>query len=644
MAPIISTSSQESSLNRAEGHISQNTTWTIGGSPYLVTGDVIVDAGTTLSIQPGVQVRFGGYFSLTINGSLCAMGNRLSQITFTSNELEPKPGDWSTIRFAGGDSQVFEMKYCVVMYSMDGITIESTEKAVIEKCEIVNNYHQGIEVKGRCNINIKENIIQSSREGISATGAVCSGITIINNSISSIKEGGISISSIAESYARIFNLTISDNTVSSNGHGIYLYAHAWYEGWIYDVKISGNTVSSKGKAIHLNSYSEWLSWMYDTTISGNKICASESGIYLRAYHYGQHHPYEMLQSVAAITDNIVSANHRGICVLGDISANIMDNSISYNTYGLHCEWFGNVAHNNDIYCNSLYGVYVAKEGAVNAEHNYWGYPSGPYHETLNPEGKGNTVNGDETTMDFQPFLASPAGQINDRPVASLRADKALAAVNQTVTFNASASYDDRRVSKYLFDFGDGHNSSWTTSPVAEHSYTCLGTYSASLVVIDDLGVSSSNTALITIIIVEKLPSLILYLTLDPTTVHSEEQISVRVHVTNGVVAVENASTQLVSDKGGTFAPIAGYTNLTGDFIATFVAPNVSEQTDVKITVTALKNGYNDGVDHRHLTVLPSAEEGFGSIWILIILIAVVVVVSVALISGSRKRKHKREGK
>jgi len=643
MARIISTSSQESSLNCVEGHISQNTTWTIGGSPYLVTGDVIVDAGTTLSIQPGVEVRFSGFFSLTINGSFYAVGNSLSQISFTSNEVEPKAGDWSTIRFTGEDTQFFEMKYCVVMYSTNGITIESTEKAVIEKCEIVNNFHRGIEVKGRGNINIKGNIIESSWEGISVIGEVCSGVTITDSFISSIKDGAISVLSHPKNYARISDLTISNNTVFSNGDGIYLHADAWYEGWIHDVTITGNTVSCNGKAVYLNSYSEWLSWMYDVVISGNNIYASESGIHLRAYHYGQYHPYESLQSVATITHNIVSANYGGISVLGDISANIMDNSISYNVYGIRCEWFGNMAHNNDIYRNSLYGIYVTKDGAVNAEYNYWGDPSGPYHETLNPDGKGNTVNGDETNLDFEPFLSSSIGQINDHPVASVRADKAQLAVNQTVTFNASTSYDDRRVSKYLFDFGDGNNSSWTTSSVVKHNYSSPGMYNASLVVIDDLGVSSSNTAIITMTIMEELPSLIPSLTLDPTTAYSEQQIPVRVHVTDGMDAVENASTQLVSDKGGTFEPLSGHTNSSGDFLATFLVPNVLEQTDMKITVTASKNGYNDGLDYAHLTVFPSGK-GLDSIWILIIAIAVVVVVSVAWIARTRRRKHKRDGK
>ena len=46
------------SQTNVSGGIYQNTTWTLAGSPYIVTGSVVVFPGKTLTIEPGCEVRF----------------------------------------------------------------------------------------------------------------------------------------------------------------------------------------------------------------------------------------------------------------------------------------------------------------------------------------------------------------------------------------------------------------------------------------------------------------------------------------------------------------------------------------------------------------------------------------------------------
>ena len=54
----------------AGGTITTDTTWTLTGSPYIVTGSITVqgadgaDGVTTLTIEPGVEVRFNAGFYL----------------------------------------------------------------------------------------------------------------------------------------------------------------------------------------------------------------------------------------------------------------------------------------------------------------------------------------------------------------------------------------------------------------------------------------------------------------------------------------------------------------------------------------------------------------------------------------------------
>ncbi|HEX8436109.1 hypothetical protein [Archangium sp.] len=39
-----------------QGQLATNTTWTLAGSPYTLTGDVTVPPWVTLTLEPGVQV------------------------------------------------------------------------------------------------------------------------------------------------------------------------------------------------------------------------------------------------------------------------------------------------------------------------------------------------------------------------------------------------------------------------------------------------------------------------------------------------------------------------------------------------------------------------------------------------------------
>lgn len=73
------------------GVISTNTTWTLAGSPYVVTGQVFVEGASTpvLTIQAGVTVKFNSIAELFISynapGVLQAVGTSASPILFTAN-------------------------------------------------------------------------------------------------------------------------------------------------------------------------------------------------------------------------------------------------------------------------------------------------------------------------------------------------------------------------------------------------------------------------------------------------------------------------------------------------------------------------------------------------------------------------------
>ncbi len=86
--------------------IASDLTLTANCSPYLASGTSVVEAGATLSLEPGVEIWFSTDAQLVIQGQLLAEGTLESSIAFRLNPNEE--GSWGNIQFdvADGDNLI----------------------------------------------------------------------------------------------------------------------------------------------------------------------------------------------------------------------------------------------------------------------------------------------------------------------------------------------------------------------------------------------------------------------------------------------------------------------------------------------------------------------------------------------------------
>ncbi len=136
----------------AQAQLSGPLNGTVGPGMNTVTGDCWVNAGNTLTIQPGTTLFFAGHYSLTINSNatLHAVGTVQDSIVFTRQEPDSSC-DWGGIRFAYGASSSSLLSYLVLEYARyhptpnvnGGALYLQSSGITITHCTIANNSAQG---------------------------------------------------------------------------------------------------------------------------------------------------------------------------------------------------------------------------------------------------------------------------------------------------------------------------------------------------------------------------------------------------------------------------------------------------------------------------------------------------------------------
>jgi hypothetical protein len=357
------------------GVISTNTVWNTAGSPYIVTGDVLVDTSVRLDIQPGVEVRIDQGKHIMIKGTFSAIGTATDSIMITKNGT----AEWSRLWFKS--TSRCSLEYCRVEYANNSaIYNENADSLYIGYCTICNNSRSGV-FNHSGSATITDNAI-SNNSAYSGSGIYNGGIaTITNNTISynlASNTGG-GIYNYGTGTATITNNTISYNSASLEGGGVCVYGSAI---------MTNNTISNDSARYGGGICVYGSVTITNNTISYNSASLKGGGI----FNYS---------GSAVITNNAISCNLAfleggGVFNYSD-GATITNNTISYNLAsnngGGVCNSFGfaTIKYNsitdttssaiyikggsplvrtNNIYATG-YAVYNGDTNSTDARYNWW---------------------------------------------------------------------------------------------------------------------------------------------------------------------------------------------------------------------------------------------------------------------------------
>jgi hypothetical protein len=109
-----------------EANVTSDTTWAADDGPYVLTTDVTVADGATLTVDAGTTVQVADGARITVAGSLVAAGTADDPVAFTTARPDPLPGSWDTIEYTGDGDSRLRLANTTVEYANTGISIEST--------------------------------------------------------------------------------------------------------------------------------------------------------------------------------------------------------------------------------------------------------------------------------------------------------------------------------------------------------------------------------------------------------------------------------------------------------------------------------------------------------------------------------------
>jgi subtilisin family serine protease/sugar lactone lactonase YvrE len=310
--PLVVTTA--SGITYVHGTLSTQT-WT-NDRIYVVDNDVGIQAGHTLTIEMGTEVRFAGDYSLSVAGTLIADGTEEQPIRFTSDHWYPCVGDWGQIKFLdssvdatfGAEGQYVGgsiLRRTVIEYAQ-GIKLTSAAPFISHNT-VAYVGSPGLSGSGSSGLVIADNTMMDTEVSLSVSGSGCA---IVGNSL---LRGGLSVSGSA---------AVSGNSVA-NAPGIGIAA-------------SGASA-----------------------VSGNRVVECDQGMQVNG---------------GFVSGNLVANNEGDGLRLTGGSATVVSNTVFFNGgSGVYIQSGTPVFHGNNLLGgDGDYALYNNTSGDLDATGNWWG--------------------------------------------------------------------------------------------------------------------------------------------------------------------------------------------------------------------------------------------------------------------------------
>jgi len=417
------------------GTINSNTNWDQLDMVYRVAGDITVASGATLTIAPGMIIKFNSNVALFVDGKLMAAGTASQPIYFTSyrddsaggdtngDSSSGARGDWNWIQFNANSDDTSLIEYAIIRYGGGdrwrrgvygnvylrdasptirnttlahsagaGIYLESTLAAGSAAPVISNNQFSNNNSSINTDVTSRPALTSNTSSASGTNGLLVRGGTINSNT---------SWDQLDMVYRVAGDVTVANGATLTVAPGMIVKFNPDVTLFVDGKLMAAGTAS---QPIYFTSYR-------DDSAGGDTNGDSSSGARgdWNWIQFNANSDDTSLIEYAIIRYGGGDRWRRGVygnVYLRDASPTIRNTTLAHSAgAGVYAQNATPTLVCNDIMNNATLGIHNASPSTIiNAVNQYWGSPSGPKHATLNPNGQGNGVSDGVT---FVPWQTTP---------------------------------------------------------------------------------------------------------------------------------------------------------------------------------------------------------------------------------------------